>query len=170
MNTFEYTGYVPNLTSLVSDLQGMGYNVLSASQHAGASPVTYVHVDDAETRETEIGTEVTNQQTSGIAIMGLASDGVVDFDGVLKKAADGVAIHTITVQKEDENGTPITTGTESIEVLTQSVIAVSSRSFVLVAGTKTFTVGPESTPCDVVLHVVDSGGIIEGRSIRIRFR
>lgn len=167
MQIFEYTKFVPNLGALRDDLLGQGFAVDSLAMDEGL-PKTYVYVPDTETRETEIGVVVTAHATAGRTHLAVSSDKADDFDGVPKADSDGVATHTITIQKKDVNDNDVT-GTEALKVLLSTGATISTTSPTLVGGTITVTVGPSSLPFDVELSVVDPDGKVDSGSLKVRF-
>lgn len=100
----------------------------------------------------------------------IASNGTADFDGVLAVDADGVAKHTLTIKKVDENGSDIVTGTESIRILSTAGVPISDTNPSLVNGSVTIDVGPISDICDLTISARDVAGNVNGADIKIRFK
>lgn len=99
----------------------------------------------------------------------LTSDKPLDSDGLPVAANDGVASHTITIDKVDANGTPLGTGTDVVEIHLSAGCPVDSVTVTLVAGTGSFVLGPEKVVTDVDIICVDDKGTLAQGNLTVRF-
>jgi len=101
----------------------------------------------------------------------LTSDGAADFDSVVAVDADGIATHTITVQKIDEDGADVTTGSEAIRILSTTAITISDANPSLTNGTVQITIGPSNDVCDIEITAADPATTMRrGKPLKIRFK
>lgn len=100
----------------------------------------------------------------------VASNGTLDFDGVLAVDADGAAQHTLTIKKIDQDGNDVASGAEALRLLMSAGMPISNSAPALVNGAVQVTIGPCSNPCDMSVRVVDPASILKEAAIKIRFK
>ena len=84
--------------------------------------------------------------------------------------ADGVAKHTLTIKKVDENGADVITGSEAIRILSTAGVPISDTTPTLVNGAATIEVGAVSAICDMTISARDEAAVLRGGDVRIRFK
>jgi len=99
----------------------------------------------------------------------ITSSGSADFDGVPAVAGDGVEKHTVTVQKVNERGGNVNTGSDPIRVL-MGGRGLGDGKLSLTNGSTTFEVGPITGTLDVDVRVQDPSNVIRGKSLKVRFK
>lgn len=100
----------------------------------------------------------------------VTSNGPVDFDGIPAVDADSVSKHTVTIQKADKKGDPISTGAEQIRIIPSHPVPISQTKPTLSNGAITFEIGPLDKPSDVLISVADPAGVIEKSVLTLRFK
>ena len=100
----------------------------------------------------------------------LSSDAPADFDDMPAVIADGIAKHTITIKKVDQDGNDVLSGSEPLQIVASSGIPISNSNPSLIDGSVTVEIGPAGNASNVTIFVHDPTKVIGSGQIAVRFK
>jgi hypothetical protein len=145
-----------------------GIAALRTMQAAGV-PSRYIAIRGGDVLEEMTAGEKTTVEVAN-AVLAATSDAAADLDGIPAVDAGAVAFHTITIRKRGLDGRAITSGSETIRVIPETLVTTSTGSVALSSGVATFTVGPSLLRGDTVIRIQDLAGVLRLARIRVRFK